>query len=136
MMRKRKTGNGTAAKQWLYIFWNIPFIWVVKIGISGNVKRRRHQVGKTSPGFDIPVWYIPIFFAYQIEQALHSGLDFLRVPWFKGSGHTERFFIIAAIPAVILSLMVFLAEWAIYFALAFVMLAVGLGENPLNYFNQ
>lgn len=115
---KRRTGNGTSAKQWLYVFWNFPFIWVVKIGISGNVKYRRKRVSESSPGFDVPIWFVRIPFAYQVEQGLHRALFFLRVP-FSGSGHTERFFILAAIPAIVISLLVFLLEWTFYFALIF-----------------
>lgn len=110
---KRRSGNGTAAKQFLYVFWNIPFVWVVKIGIAGDVAKRMKGVNKTSPGIDIPIWFIPIPFAYQLEQWLHRSLSFLQVP-FWGSGHTERFFILAAVPAILLSLIVFLLEWGFY----------------------
>lgn len=131
----RTSGNGTAAKQWIYVFWNIPFVWVVKIGIAGNVKDRHRGVDRSSPGWDIPIWFIPIFFAYQLEQAIHRGCSFLQVP-FWGSGHTERFFILAAIPAVILSLLFFIAEWVVYAAMALLMIVMFTGENPLKLFIQ
>lgn len=128
--RKRQSGNGTANKQWLYIFWNIPFIWVCKIGISGNVKTRHRQVDRTSRGIDIPVWYIRIYFAYQLEQWLHRVFSFARVR-FTGSGHTERFFIIAAVPALILSLLFFIIEWAFWLASGVFLLWLLAGQPPL-----
>ena len=102
-----RTGNGTARTQWLYILWNFPFIWTVKIGISGDHKRRHKQVDKSAPGWDFIVYAVRIPFAYQVEQAVHGLMSWCRVG-FWGSGHTERFWVIAAVPAVALSLVVFL----------------------------
>jgi hypothetical protein len=103
----KRTGNGTARTQWLYVLWNFPFIWTVKIGISGNHKRRRREVDKSAPGWDFIVYAVRIPFAYQVEQTVHSLMSWCRVG-FWGSGHTERFWFVAAVPAVALSLVVFL----------------------------
>jgi hypothetical protein len=103
----KRTGNGTARTQWLYVLWNFPFIWTVKIGISGDHKRRHKQVDKSAPGWDFIVYAVRIPFAYQVEQTVHGLMSWCRVG-FWGSGHTERFWVIAAIPAVALSLAVFL----------------------------
>jgi hypothetical protein len=102
----RRTGNGTARTQWLYVLWNIPFIWTVKVGISGNHKRRHREVDKSAPGWDFIVYAVRIPFAYQVEQTVHGLMAWCRVG-FWGSGHTERFWVIAAVPAVVLSLAVF-----------------------------
>lgn len=116
-MKRRRTGNGTTNRQWLYIFWNFPFIWIVKIGIGGDMWKRRKQVDKSAPGIDIPIWFIYIPFAYQLEQFIHSIMSIIQVP-FWGSGHTERFFIIAAVPAIVLSLLLFIFEYLFYLAAA------------------
>lgn len=122
--RKRRSGNGTNARQWLYVLWNFPFVWVVKIGIAGDMKTRRRQVNRSNIGLDFPIWGLPIHYAYPLEQWLHRKLSFMRVKFFRGSGHTERFFFLAAFPAIFFSLLVFLAEWAFYFALAALLAAV------------
>jgi hypothetical protein len=109
----RKSGNGTSRIQWLYVFWNFPFIWTVKVGISGDWKTRHKQVDKSAPGWDIPIWCIKIPFAYQVEQFVHGLMFWCRVG-FWGSGHTERFFILAAIPAILISLAVFVIRWALW----------------------
>jgi hypothetical protein len=103
---RKRTGNGTGRAQWLYILWNFPFIWTVKIGISGDHKRRHKQVDKSAPGWDFIVYAVRIPFAYQVEQTVHGLMSWCRVG-FWGSGHTERFWVIAAVPAVALSLAVF-----------------------------
>jgi hypothetical protein len=117
--RKRRTGNGTAARQWLYVLWNFPFIWTVKIGITGDLARRVRQVDESAPGWDFPIWAVKIPFAYQVEQLTHGLMGWCRVG-FWGSGKTERFWLIAAIPAIILSLAVFAARWAVIIILTFV----------------
>lgn len=125
-MSRRRSGNGTSARQWLYVFWNIPFIWIVKVGIAGSVKKRHSQVDRSAPGWDIPIWYIKIPFAYQLEQFIHSMMSFCRIG-FWGSGHTERFFIIAAIPAIILSLVLFIIEYAFYLFIALLIAYLSAG---------
>lgn len=108
--KKSRTGNGTSAVQWLYVLWNLPFIWVVKIGIGGQLKRRKKQVDKSAPGIDLIIFALPIPFAYQVEQSLHRICAPIRVK-FQGSGHTERFLFPAAIPAIILASVVFTLSW-------------------------
>lgn len=108
----RRSGNGTSRAQWLYILWNFPFVWVVKIGITGSLARRHKDIDKSAPGWDFPIWYIRIPFAYQVEQFVHGLMGWCRVR-FWGSGHTERFWFIAAIPAIVISLAVFLVRWAV-----------------------
>jgi len=105
MARKRRSGNGTSNVQWLYVLWNVPFIWVCKIGIGGKLKKRERQVDRSAPGWDFIVFAMPIPFAYQIEQAVHRLCAPLRVK-FWGSGHTERFFVLAAIPAIVATTLV------------------------------
>ena len=114
MKRRRKSGNGTTARQWIYtvanptpaIFgalllfaigapWQVnliasPFLILTKIGITGNRKARHTGIAETSPGLDIPGPAVKVWGAYQIEQFFHRALGFLHVPWF-GSGKTEWF---------------------------------------------
>lgn len=131
-MKRRRTGNGTTNRQWLYVFWNLPYFLVVKIGIGGDMWKRRRQVDKSAKGIDIPIWFIYIPFAYQLEQFIHSIMDFCHISGFGGSGHTERFFIIAAIPAIILSLLLFIFEYVFYLAAALLIAWIVAGA-PSHY---
>ena len=113
-MTRRKSGNGTSARQWLYTVFNplpaiitamfllaigapwqvnliaSPFLILTKIGIGGNKARRHRQISKSSPGPDISGPGIRIWGAYQIEQFTHRCLSPFRVEWF-GTGKTEWF---------------------------------------------
>ena len=120
MKRKRRSGNGTSNVQWLYVLGNFPFLWVVKIGIAGNLWKRERQVDRTAPGWDFVLFALYIPGAYQVEQWLHKICKPLRVS-FRGSGHTERFLFPAAIPAVITSLFVFVVSWG---GLALLLIAI------------
>lgn len=90
---------------------------MVKVGIGGDWRQRWRTVDRSADGWDIPIWLIYIPFAYPLEQFIHSMMSFAQVP-FNGSGHTERFFIIAAVPAIVLSLFLFIFEYVFYLALA------------------
>ena len=115
-----KSGNGTAAPQWLYILGNFPRFWVVKIGIAGNLLKRERQVDKSAPGWDGILFALWFPFAYHTEQWIHRKCEPLRVH-FTGSGHTERFLFPAAFLAIPVALVVFLATWG---SMALVALAV------------
>jgi len=104
-MRRRKSGNGTSSAQWIYVLWNVPFVWVVKIGIGGKLRKRTRQVGKSAKGWDIPVFAIWIPFAYQVEQFIHRLCSPIRVK-FDGTGKTERFLLPAIIPGILIPLLV------------------------------
>lgn len=97
--KKIRTGNGTSAIQWLYVLWNFPFVWVCKIGIGGKLKERERQVDASAPGWDLIIFALPIPMAYQVEQFIHRMCAPLRVK-FWGSGYTERFFVLAIVPAI------------------------------------
>lgn len=108
---RRRSGNGTWNIQWFYVLWNFPCFWVVKIGITGEPITRWANIDKTSFGWDFPIYAVRIFCAYQVEQGVHRLCRIMKV-YFNGSGHTERFFVLAAIPALIFSLIVFILQWA------------------------
>ncbi len=112
-----KSGNGTIATQDLYLLVNIPFIWIVKIGISGDGKKRARDIDKSAIGIDVLVCKLRFPFAYHTEQLIHSAcrlfslhkLLFVPRSWF-GSGKTERFFFLAVIFYFLFALPV----WIIY----------------------
>lgn len=119
LVAKRKSGNGTSNRQWLYILANFPFLWIVKVGITGQSgNKRRKQIDKSAPGWDFTIFKIKIRWAYQAEQFIHFICSFMQVG-FWGSGKTERFFFLAAIPALIVSLLIFLIEWSFYLTVFF-----------------
>lgn len=82
----------------LYLFVNLPFVWWVKIGITGrSVARRARQVDKAAPGIPFPIGFMfwP-FFARPVEKALHSFLSPLNARYYRGDGSTEWFWALAA----------------------------------------
>lgn len=122
--RKRKSGNGTTSRQWIYIFLNVPFILICKVGISGNVKARKKQVSDSAPGIAIPIFALKIRNAYGVEQIIHRGFEFLNVP-FIGSGKSEWFWIVIIPFAVIIILSAALLRLFLYLSIvvmAFILL--------------
>ena len=109
---RRTSGNGTNNRQWLYLFWNIPCIWMCKIGIGGNYQRRSKEVSRTVIGVAVPIFAVKILFAYPIEKALHRTFQVFNIP-FHGSGKEEWFFILVLPFAFAVMLFFFLLEWAI-----------------------
>lgn len=121
-IKQPKTGNKKWVKQWIYVYWNIPFFWVVKIGVTGHFWRRWIDVcfDKGNWGFDIPVPFMcfSVYGAYNIEQANRRFWKKIfkngaKIPGFMGTGKTERFWFFALIPAVLMMWLFFLVEWAI-----------------------
>lgn len=116
-IKMRRTGNGTNARQWLYVLINIPMIWIVKIGITGNLSKRIRQIDRSAIGWDVPIFAVKIRFAYAVEQSIHRLCARLRVR-FHGSGKTERFLVLAALPAILGAVIVFVLEWIFYLSIA------------------
>lgn len=99
---KQKSGNGTWAPQYIYVLYNLPYIWVTKIGITGYPDHRIRDIRESSPGEDYYLVCVRLFGAYQLEQFLHRMFRPLQVQW-EGSGHTERFVslvILLAVPII------------------------------------
>ena len=110
--KARTSGNGTNNRQWLYLFWNIPCIWMCKIGIGGDYERRRKEVSRTAPGNAILFLAVKILFAYRIEKALHRTFRVFNIP-FHGSGKQEWFFILVLPFAAAVMLFFFFLEWIV-----------------------
>jgi hypothetical protein len=98
--------------QFVYILWNIPFIWIIKIGItSRTIRKRRREIGKSAPGWDIPIFFLPLPAAKKCEDIMKKMFSWAQVP-FYGSGKTERFNIIVLVPALSIMIFWFLFYWA------------------------
>jgi hypothetical protein len=110
-------------REWLYIMVHIPFLLIIKIGISKNTKKRRKQISDSVPGFVVPIFCLPLLYAQEIEQWLHKSLAWMNVP-FVGSGKTEYFFILAIIPALITMILVFALERLVYVTIAIIVLKI------------
>ena len=96
---------------WLYIMIHCPFIWWVKIGITGKKRSARaKQIDRAVIGFPIPVAAVPLPGAYNLEQRLHRILSPLSCRFYLGDGSTEWFWIVAAVPVLV----VMAAIWAAY----------------------
>lgn len=81
---KRKSGNGTIARQDLYLMVNWPYFFIFKIGISRDAKHRSRQVSAKHPGTYYCVAVARIEFAYQVEQLLLSLTSLFYWPFFGG----------------------------------------------------
>jgi hypothetical protein len=85
-----------------YLLVNIPLVIFCKYGYTGlnvGVKKRTAGINKDMPGFPIPVFFVITFFAYDVEQAVHRLMKPLRANFYKGSGHTETYWVLALLPA-------------------------------------
>ncbi len=67
---KRRTGNGTRNRQYLYIMLNFPFVWKWKIGITGDIKTRCASISKIVPGRMVVIFAANVYNAYSFEQFL------------------------------------------------------------------
>ena len=74
----------------------IPRLIACKTGFTGwSIGNRRKSVSKAAPGWAIPIFFVAMPFAYQLEQVLLFLLSGLRHDFYKGDGHTETHFSIA-----------------------------------------
>lgn len=110
-MRHKKRRDSKAG--WiLYLMIHIPFIWWVKIGITGRTAAKRaNDIDEAVFGFPVPIFVLVIPGAYFAEQALHSFCKPLNVRFYTGDGASEWFWL----PAVIPALLFMLAGWGLYF---------------------
>ncbi len=112
---KRKSGNGSSRRQWLYLYVHLPAIFLVKIGISGDYRRRAKQVAKHSPGWPVPVFAVKIPFAWQCEQAMHRLFRIFNVHF----GGSKEWYFFPVIPMALLIMVVaFVLDWAILIGFA------------------
>lgn len=102
----------------LYLMVHIPFVWWVKIGITGkSASKRASGIDRQMFGFPLPVFFCFVPGAYHIEQALHRNLSSLNVRFYKGSGASEWFWILAAPFALAAMILIWVIELgAVYLA--------------------
>jgi hypothetical protein len=122
---KRTSGNGTSNRQTLYLLGNAPYIFLVKIGISGKSSRRVKEVSASVPGTCFCIFSVDLPFAWQFEQALHRGLFFLNV---RFGGSKEWYFFPAAFVAFPVMVFLKVAEWALWIIGALVALWLLCGQ--------
>ncbi|MCC6724872.1 MAG: hypothetical protein IT258_10205 [Saprospiraceae bacterium] len=106
----RKSGNGTSSRQWLYLYLNVPFIFLVKVGISGDYKRRAKRVAKHIIGWPVPIFAVRIPFAWQCEQAFHR---FFRLMSIRYGGSREWYLFPVAPFAILVMLFAFAIDWLV-----------------------
>lgn len=98
----------------LYLMIHIPFFWWFKIGITntnvGPTKRARN-IDAEMFGFPLPVFFVPVPFAYHIEQWMHGFCSPLNVCFYKGSGRTEWYWFPAAVFAVAVMTAIYAGYW-------------------------
>ena len=111
----RRSGNNTTAAQWIYFFIHFPAFWLCKIGISGNVKRRKKEEDKSVWGFYIPVFAVWVWNAYGLEQFQHRIFKAFNRP-FHGSGKTEVFIAVVLPFGILIAIIWFLLTWAFLIA--------------------
>lgn len=111
----------------IYILLNFPYIWKTKIGKTtvGKLRNRRKSISGTTPGVVFPIWAMVFPFGVdRLEADLHDFLRFLRLhmPFRKGSGRTEWYFILAAIIAFVVINLMAVLYWSPVMALVWVAL--------------
>ena len=84
--------------KFVYLFINFPFIWKCKIGISKDVRSRRKNISKTTPGVVLPIWMVYIPNADGLEKTMHGFFKAFRSPFRKGSGKSEWFMTFPVLP--------------------------------------
>ena len=110
-MKKNTTKSGPFGLALLYVMVHVPGVHRCKVGITGrSVKKRAKGIDEEMPGFPLPIFAVPLFGAYTIEQALHSLLGGLQTRFYKGSGHTEWFLFPAHIIAPVLAAAAFVIQ--------------------------
>jgi len=98
--RSRRSKRGASSRaQFLYVMINFPLIFAAKIGITGNVSKRKRNISESVFGIAVPVAVFYIYDAHGFEQFLHKLLKPMNIP-FHGSGKTEWFFVFALVIAV------------------------------------
>lgn len=100
----------------LYLMVHIPFVWWIKVGITNTnvgASKRARSIDAEMFGFPFPVFFVPVPFAYRIEQWIHGVLSPLNVRFYGGSGKNEWFWL----PGAVLPLVVMVGiYWAYYLA--------------------
>ena len=108
-MSKSKSG-------WLlYIMVHFPMIIFFKVGITSisiGAKGRAKGIDREMPGIPIPILILPVPGAYHIEQELHRMMARFRVDFYKGSGHSEWFFL----APIFIAAPIMLTVWGLYLA--------------------
>ena len=87
-----------------YLLINVPLVVFCKYGYTGldvGVKKRTAGINRDMPGFPIPIFFVITIFAFSFEQAFHNVMRPLRANFYKGSGHTETYWILAILPALV-----------------------------------
>lgn len=100
-MSKRRRARKRSKKraQILYLMINFPLVFLVKIGITGNLQQRKKDISDTTIGIAVPVIAFYLYNAHGLEQWLHRVLAPLNIR-LKGSGGTEWFLILALVIAL------------------------------------
>ena len=128
---RKKSGNGTKKRQWIYILFHFPVLGIIcKIGITGNKDERILGISKSLPGFVFPVFAIKVRNAYGVEQFIKHGFyGFLGVP-FIGSGKTEWYMCIV-IPFALLIILVWWALPIIYLIILAAVVLLSTNEHAI-----
>lgn len=97
--RKKFTPNKSGT--WVYVMLHIPFVWWCKIGITGQTaEKRAKNLDAAMFGFPLPIFAVPIPFAWHVEQWLHGLCAPMSVDFYSGDGHSEWFWLPAAVVAI------------------------------------
>lgn len=112
---------------WLYLFINFPLVVFCKIGITkGTPSKRARQVDRAMPGVPVPIFAVLLPFPAFFESILHNVCRPVRAAWlYKGDGHTEVFWI----PAAVVALVFMACIWLFYIWCA---LAAFIGVQATN----
>lgn len=104
---RRKSGNGTASPQWIYLMVCFPTVFLWKVGISGKVGRRARQVSDKVFGIAVPVFAVWVPYAWHLEQFMHGIFYMANVRYGKG----REWFLFPVAPFAFLIMLTAMAFW-------------------------
>lgn len=113
---------------------NIPYVHVVKIGVTKNVSDRRKNISSTTPGFVFPIFFVFIPFNKSVEQSLHRVFRRFNMPFGKSANGFSEWFWIPVAPFAIMVMIVHQAFWILFSLGVFfgcMWLADGCPEEPI-----
>lgn len=128
--KKKRTGNNTANRQYLYLLMNVPLFFLFKIGVTGDMANRKREIDETTIGKTVVLFAGRIWAAYYIEQFL-LGITFPFRFSLNGSGGSEwRLLGILVLPLMWICLLID-RFWYVFVLTALCWWEFGRGFLPL-----
>jgi len=93
---------------------NIPYVHVVKIGVTKNVSDRRKNISSTTPGFVFPIFFVFIPFNQDLEKSLHRVFKHFNLPFDRGANGFSEWFWLPVAPFAAMVMIVHQLFWILF----------------------